>query len=106
MKSPLRLARERRRLTLKQVADAVAMDPGNLSRVERGEQVPSKELLAALVKFFGNLVTELQIIYPERFDSETVKVEQAAQDRRTLRERRRFAERRAAERKSTAQVAP
>lgn len=98
MKSPLRLARERRGLTLKQVADAVAMDPGNLSRVERGEQMPSKELVAALVKFFGNLVTELQIIYPERFDAETIESEQAAADRRSLRERRRYAERRNRER--------
>lgn len=98
MKSPLRLARERRGLTLKQVADAVSMDPGNLSRVERGDQMPSKELVAALVKFFGNLVTELQIIFPERFDSEQVEAEQAAADRRSLRERRRFAERRSPER--------
>lgn len=98
MKSPLRLARERCGLTLKQVADAVSMDPGNLSRVERGEQMPSKELVAALVEHFGNLVTELQIIYPERFDPETVELEQAAADRRSLRERRRYAERRAAAR--------
>lgn len=98
MKSPLRLARERRGLTLKQVADAVAMDPGNLSRVERGEQMPSKDAVAALVKFFGNLVTEMQVIYPEKFDAEAIEAEQAAADRRSLRERRRFAERRHAER--------
>ena len=67
MKSPLRQARESRGLTLKDVANGVSMDPGNLSRVERGEQVPSKEVVEALAKFFGNSVTELQIIYPERF---------------------------------------
>jgi ribosome-binding protein aMBF1 (putative translation factor) len=67
MKSPLRQAREKRGLTLKDVASGVSMDPGNLSRVERGEQVPSKDIVEALARFFDNSVTELEIIYPERF---------------------------------------
>lgn len=67
MKSPLRQARERRGLTLKEVADHVAVDQGNLSRIERGEQTPSKDLVESLSKFFGHEVTELQIIYPERY---------------------------------------
>lgn len=67
MKSPLRAERERRGLTLKAVAHAVSMDQGNLSRVERGEQVPSKELIEALFKYFDGAVTELEIIFPERF---------------------------------------
>lgn len=67
MKSPLREARERRGLTLREVANAVAMDQGNLSRVERGEQTPSKELAEALSNFFDREIDEMQIIYPERF---------------------------------------
>lgn len=67
MKSPLRLVREKRGLTLKAVADAVAMDQGNLSRVERGEQTPSTETAEALTKFFGHEVSEMQILYPERY---------------------------------------
>lgn len=67
MKSPLRRARERRGLTLKEVADQVAIDQGNLSRIERGEQTPAKNLAEALCKFFGHEVTEMQIIYPERY---------------------------------------
>lgn len=67
MKSPLRQARERRGLTLKAVADGVAMDQGNLSRVERGEQTPSKDLAESLSNFFGHEVTEMQILYPERY---------------------------------------
>lgn len=67
MKSPLRAERERRGLTLKAVAHAVSMDQGNLSRVERGEQLPSKELIEALCKYFDGAVTELEIIFPERF---------------------------------------
>lgn len=65
--SPLRQARRQRELTLQAVADAVGTDTGNLSRVERGLQIPSKDLAERLAKFFG--ITELQIIYPERFAS-------------------------------------
>lgn len=67
MTTPLRIARERRGLTLRQVADATDMDPANLSRIERGDQVPSKESVEALAKFFGHEVTEMQIIFPERY---------------------------------------
>ena len=67
MTSPLRKSREKRELTLQQVSSAVGIDTGNLSRIERGLQVPSKELAEKLVALFDNEVTETQIIYPERF---------------------------------------
>lgn len=67
MTSPLKHARLKRQLTLQQVANAVGIDTGNLSRIERGRQVPSKELAEKLVIFYANEVTETQIIYPERF---------------------------------------
>lgn len=67
MSTPLRLARERRDLTIQQVADAVDIDPGNLSRIERGTQVPSKDLAEKLAKYFDGEINEIQIIYPERF---------------------------------------
>lgn len=66
MTSPLKQARLARGLTLEQVASGVGIDTGNLSRIERGLQVPSKELAEALVKYFDNEVNETQIIYPER----------------------------------------
>jgi transcriptional regulator with XRE-family HTH domain len=65
--SPLKKARLKRELTLQKVSNDVGTDTGNLSRIERGIQVPSKELAEALVKYFDNEVTETQIIYPERF---------------------------------------
>jgi transcriptional regulator with XRE-family HTH domain len=65
--SPLKKARLKRELTLQQVSSAVGTDTGNLSRIERGIQIPSKELAEALVKFYDSEVTETQIIYPERF---------------------------------------
>ncbi len=61
----------KREQTLQQVAGAVGIDTGNLSRIERGLQVPSKDLAEKLVKFFDYEVTETQIIYPERFATET-----------------------------------
>lgn len=67
MNSPLKQARLKRELTLQQVANEVGIDTGNLSRIERGLQIPSKELAEKLVKLFDNEVTETQIIYPERF---------------------------------------
>lgn len=66
MNSPLRKARKARGLTLEDVAAKVGTDTGNLSRIERGQQA-SKDMVDKLVKFFDGQVTELQIIYPERF---------------------------------------
>lgn len=67
MISPLKRARLARGLTLEQVASAVGIDTGNLSRIERGAQVPSVKRTDALVKYYDNEITETQIIYPERF---------------------------------------
>ncbi len=69
MTTPLRMARESRGLTIQQVATSVGIDPGNLSRIERGKQVPSKDLAERLSQVFGGQVSETQIIYPERFVS-------------------------------------
>lgn len=67
MNTPLRLARGKRQLTIQQVASAVGIDSGNLSRIERGQQTPSKKLTEKLVAFFGGELTEVQILFPERF---------------------------------------
>lgn len=67
IKTPLRHAREQRSLKIQEVAAAVDIDPGNLSRIERGKQVASRELAEKLAKFFCYSVNEIQILYPERF---------------------------------------
>lgn len=67
MKTPLRLVRKRREMTIVQVAMAVGLDPGNLSRIERGCQTPSKDVAEKLANFFGNEITEIHILYPERY---------------------------------------
>ena len=67
MISPLRVARESRGETLQAVAIAIGVDPGNLSRIERGTQTPSKDLIERLVRYYGGEVSEVEIIFPERF---------------------------------------
>jgi transcriptional regulator with XRE-family HTH domain len=67
MESPLKKARRKEGKTLQSVAQAVGIDTGNLSRIERGKQVPSKELAERLSRHFGGDVTETEIIWPERF---------------------------------------
>jgi transcriptional regulator with XRE-family HTH domain len=65
--SPLRRARVRRRMTLMQLAVATGLDVGGLSRIERGLQIPGKATVEVLVQFFGGSLTEMQILYPERY---------------------------------------
>jgi len=61
------LAREKSGKTIQQVAAEVGIDAGNLSRIERGTQTPSKDLTERLAKYFSGEVTEIEIIFPERF---------------------------------------
>ncbi|OSI21674.1 helix-turn-helix domain-containing protein [Neisseria dumasiana] len=66
--TPLKKARLAEGLTLKEVAKHVNSDTGNISRIERGKQMPSKELVSKLVDLFSSQgITEVHIIYPERF---------------------------------------
>ena len=85
MNSPLKQVRLKRGKTIQEVADAVGIDTGNLSRIERGLQVPSKSLTEKLARFFDNDVTETQIIYPERFaqQNEPTAAEYAGTDHKT-----------------------
>jgi putative transcriptional regulator len=67
MQSPLRLLRKSQGSTLHQVAGAVGIDPANLSRIERGQQIASLELAERLVSFYEGKINELQILYPHRY---------------------------------------
>jgi transcriptional regulator with XRE-family HTH domain len=70
MKSPLRLVRESKGQTIVEVGRAVETDPGNLSRIENGKQKASTELAEKLSKHFGGEITEMEILYPERFSTD------------------------------------
>jgi len=65
--TPLRRIREKKKMSLAEVAVDVNCDAGNLSRIETGKQNPSLDLAAALSKFFKNEISEMEILYPERY---------------------------------------
>ena len=67
MPTPLRKMRVEKKLTLSEVAIATQLDVGNLSRIERGIQVPSLETAEKLSRFFKGKITEMQILYPQRY---------------------------------------
>lgn len=67
MKSPLRLIRESKGQTIVEVGRAVSADPGNLSRIENCKQKSSTELAEKLAKHFNHEITEIEILYPDRF---------------------------------------
>lgn len=61
--------RKSRGLSLDVVAEAVGTDPTNLSRVEKGEQVPKRPLARQLYAFYGGTVP-LGAIYDPEFHRE------------------------------------
>lgn len=68
--TPLRSARKKADLTLQDVAAKIggSIDTGNLSRIERGKQVPSPEKLEKLVELFSLYgITEAHILFPQRY---------------------------------------
>jgi transcriptional regulator with XRE-family HTH domain len=67
MKSPLRVAREKRGMTLNALAKIVGSDVGNLSRIERGVQTPNAQLAERICREFDGEINELQLIYPARY---------------------------------------
>jgi len=68
MQSPLKRTRLTTGRTLSEVAEAVGTNPGNMSRIENGKQKASPGLAEKIAKYFGYAITEIQILYPERFD--------------------------------------
>ncbi len=67
MSTPLKALRLARNQTLHDTATAVGTDTGNLSRIENAKQRASPELAEKLAKHYGYAITEIQILYPERF---------------------------------------
>lgn len=59
--------RKSRGLSLDKVAAEVGTDPTNLSRVEKGQQVPKRELARELFKFYGGAVPLGAIYDPEHY---------------------------------------
>jgi transcriptional regulator with XRE-family HTH domain len=60
--------RKSRGLSLATVAAAVGADPGNLSRIERGEQTPQRDLARKLFEYYDEVVP-LGAIYDPAYSS-------------------------------------
>lgn len=58
--------RKDKRLSLEAVAKIVGTDQANLSRIEKGQQTPKRELARALYRFYGGEVP-LDVIYDPEF---------------------------------------
>ncbi|MCJ7925952.1 MAG: helix-turn-helix transcriptional regulator [Pantoea vagans] len=71
MHSPLRILRMSQGKTLSEIALAIHLDVGNLSRIERGLQVASLDVAERLAVFFEGEISELEILYPQRFQNDT-----------------------------------
>lgn len=69
--TPLKTARKRSSQSIHTVADAVQTNAGNLSRIENMKQRASPDLAERLAKHFGYAITEIHILYPERFQDVT-----------------------------------
>jgi transcriptional regulator with XRE-family HTH domain len=57
--------RKSRNLSLEQVAVSVQTDQANLSRVEKGAQLPKRDLARRLFEFYGGSVPLAAIYDPE-----------------------------------------
>lgn len=67
MDTPLRKIRKTLRLKQYDVATACGIPQPTFSKIESGTVTATPENAAAIAKHFGGAVTELHILYPERF---------------------------------------
>lgn len=65
--TPLRKLRLERKVTLDDIARATGLNNGTVSRIETMKANASPEVAEKIVGYFGQGITELEILYPERF---------------------------------------
>ena len=65
--TPLKRIRQQKGLTLQVLAKLVESNTGNLSRIEHGKIVPTARLAERLAAVFAPELTEIHLLYPERF---------------------------------------
>lgn len=64
---PLKTARKNRGMTLVELGKKVGSNSGNLSRIERFIENPSPKLAERISAFFAGELTEMHLLYPERY---------------------------------------
>ena len=60
----MRSERLKRGLSVREVAEAIGVDPSNLSRIELGGQTPTREVARALHGFYGGRVPLADVYDP------------------------------------------
>lgn len=71
MQTPLKLIRKKRGKTQEDVANAVGVSQAHISSLEANKERASPDLAEKLAEYLGrDLITEEQILYPERFMEE------------------------------------
>lgn len=71
MCTPLYRARIATGKTQRVVANDNGIDPGQYSRMERGIDPLTPERAEALSRYFGSAVSEMELLYPERYPAPT-----------------------------------
>lgn len=67
MTTPLQRVRQKRKLTQREVATKNEIDPGHYNRMEKGTEKITPANAEKLSLYFGGAVTELELLYPDRF---------------------------------------
>lgn len=65
--TPLRRVRKRKGLTLDDLAAVLGCHNSTMSRIDSGKRVATPDQAARLKKYLGRGISELQILYPERY---------------------------------------
>lgn len=66
--TPMRKARKKRGLSVRQVAEAIGTDPSNLSRIETGHHSPPPELAREIYRFYAGELDPIDIYDPTFMD--------------------------------------
>jgi len=67
LSTPLSRLRDAVGVTTTEVSKVIGLNTGNISRLENGHNRPSPETAEKLVRYFQGALTELHLIYPERY---------------------------------------
>lgn len=65
MDTPLKLAREKRKVSVTHLCEELGTHPQNYYRIERGEQSPKRELARVIFEYFDGSVSLAEIYDPE-----------------------------------------
>lgn len=69
MDTPLKRVRQTAGKTLADVASFASLTVASLSRIENGIQRPSAESAEKIAQFFAGEISEVEILYPERYST-------------------------------------